>query len=189
MTALRRLFAAGFIAYGLMQAASAQVVIPPGADVDLAGAELDLGCESMEIGGTYSLSGGNLIGTGTLEIRPGGSLHAQGNLAVGGNFDNQGTLDADGGSVTINGACVAPGGTIKISGTANFANLYLVPTSGQTFEFQAGANITVTGNLVIQGNPSKPVILTSATGQPINIQLAPGAQVSQTNTQSNNGNL
>ncbi|MEG0973513.1 MAG: hypothetical protein RSD57_12900 [Comamonas sp.] len=186
MTALHRLLATAFMAFGLMQTASAQVVIPADADMDLAGADLDLGCESIEIGGTYSLSGGSLIGTGALLIQPGGSLNAQGQLGVGGDFDNQGNLNTSNGSVTLNGACIAPGGTIKISGTASFTNLTLISTSGQTFEFLAGANITVTGSLTVQGDPSKPVILAGASGQPVGIQLAPGAQVSQTNVLLNN---
>ena len=83
-------------------------------------------------------------------------------------------------------ACLPAGATIKISGTGTIANLTISSNSGQSFEIQPGANITVTQQLTVTGEPGKPVQLTSANGQASNIQVAPSAQVSQSNVVTNN---
>lgn len=186
MIHLSRCLLAAWLAGGLFQAASAQLVVPAGASMDLGGGALDLACQPMDISGSYSLSGGSVLKASKLQVEASGILNVQGLLEVGGDFINAGQVIANAGSISLNGACLPAGATIKISGTGTIANLTISSNSGQSFEIQPGANITVTQQLTVTGEPGKPVQLTSANGQASNIQVAPSAQVSQSNVVTNN---
>lgn len=186
MNHLSRCLLAAWLAGGLFQAASAQLVVPEGASMDLGGGTLSLACQPMDISGSYNLSGGTVSEASSLQVDPGGSLNVQGRLEVGGDFSNAGQVNASAGSVILDGSCLPANATIKISGTGTIANLTINSSSGQTFEIQPGANITVTQQLTVTGEPGKPVQLTSANGQATSIQVAPAAQVSQSNVETNN---
>lgn len=123
------------LALGLMQAASAQWSSPAGSSFDLAGGAQDLECSPLDISGNYSLSRGSVTNTGALNIAAGGVLDAQGQMELGSDFNNQGTLLANGGTVTMDGVCVAAGGSISVGGTAVFSDLTISSTTGQTFVF------------------------------------------------------
>ncbi|QIL72977.1 hypothetical protein G7048_23075 [Diaphorobacter sp. HDW4B] len=181
MSACLRNSVAALLAGGLMQVASAQWVVSSGAAFDLAGGAADLACLPVDISGTYSLSGGSAANAGPLTIAAGGVLNAQGQMLLGADFNNLGTLNAANGAVTLNGACVAAGASISVGGTAVFNDLTISSTSGQTFSFQPGTSITVNGNLTVSGTPGAPVALVSASGVPITILLGPGARVTQSN--------
>lgn len=154
--------------------------------MDLGGGTLDLACQPMDVSGSYSLSGGTVLEASSLVVEASGTLNVQGLLEVGGDFINAGQVNASAGSVTLDGSCMPPGATIKISGSGSIANLTISSNSGQTFEIQPGANITVTQQLTVTGEPGKPVQLTSANGQATSIQVTPAAQVSQSNVVTNN---
>lgn len=65
----------------------------------------------------------------------------------------------------------------QLTGNTTFYNLTLISSLGKKFMFPAGTNITVIGTLRLQGAPGNPIQLLSPSGQTININLAPGAQL------------
>ncbi|QIL80121.1 hypothetical protein G7047_09550 [Diaphorobacter sp. HDW4A] len=189
MNAFAKLSVATLLAAGLVQFASAQFSQPAGTSGSLGGNTTDFGCMTVDIGGTYEMGGGTIQNAGALVIQSGGDLDAAGSLELGSDVDIQGSIDASQSNVTLNGLCAAPGVPIKVAGTAVFSNLTITSTTGQSFEFQPGVSITVTGTLTVTGTAGNPLTLISANGQPINIILAPGAQVVQSNVNLVNVNL
>ncbi len=164
----------------LANTAAAQWDVPADSSFELGGGSINLACLPVTVAGTYDLGNGQATGAGGLEVQAGGVFNAQGQLQLGADFANQGVFNAGTGSVIMDGSCTAAS-TVSISGQATFSNLTLSSTSGQTYMFQAGADILVTGTLTIQGLPGQPVQLASANGSPVVIRLAPGAQIVQTN--------
>ena len=106
MIHLSRCLLAAWLAGGLFQAASAQLVVPAGASMDLGGGALDLACQPMDISGSYSLSGGSVLKASKLQVEASGILNVQGLLEVGGDFINAGQVIANAGSISLNGACL-----------------------------------------------------------------------------------
>lgn len=176
-----RFLAAATLAVGLASAAHAQMEIPANSEGSLGGGSQDLGCETVTIAGTYSLDGGTLQNAGAFLIASGGVLDAQGSIQLGSDFRNQGTLNAAASAMVFDGSCAAPGASITVTGVTTVANLTLSSSSGQSFVLPNGANILVTGSLVLQGQPGQPLQIVTAAGQPATFTLGPGAQVSQQN--------
>ena len=176
-----RFLAAAYLAVGFASAAQAQMEIPTGSEGSLGGGSQDLGCEPVTIAGTYSLDGGSLQNAGAFLIASGGVLDAQGSIQLGSDFQNQGTLNAAASAMVFDGSCAAPGASINVSGVTTVANLTISSNSGQSFVLPNGANIVVTGSLVLQGQPGQPLQITTAGGQPATFTLGPGAQVTQQN--------
>lgn len=176
-----RFLAAASIALGLASAAHAQMEIPAGSEGSLGGGSQDLGCEAVTIAGSYALDGGTLQNAGAFLIETGGVLDAQGSIQLGSDFRNQGSLNAATSTLVFDGSCAAPGASLTVSGVTTVANLTFSSSSGQSFVLPNGANIVVTGNLVLQGQPGQPLQITTASGQPATFTLGPGAQVTQQN--------
>jgi hypothetical protein len=175
-----RFLAAACLAAGFASAAPA-MEIPADSEGSLGGGSQDLGCDPVTIAGTYALDGGSLQNAGAFLIASGGVLDAQGSIQLGSDFQNQGSLSAAASAMVFDGSCAAPGSNITLSGISTVANLTLSSSSGQTFVLPNGANIVVTGSLVLQGQPGQPVRIITAAGQPATFTLGPGAQVSQQN--------
>ncbi|GAB2814526.1 hypothetical protein GCM10027276_14200 [Comamonas piscis] len=155
--------------------------IPAGSESSLGGGSQDLSCLTVTIGGSYSLDGGSLQNAGAFLIESGGLLDAQGSIQLGSDFRNQGTLNAAASAMVFDGSCAAAGASINVSGVTTVANLTISSTSGQSFVLPNGANIVVTGSLVLQGQPGQPLQITTAGGLPATFTLGPGAQVTQQN--------
>lgn len=160
--------------------ASAQWHVPAGSSFSLGGGSMNLACLPVTVGGTYDLADGQAIGAGELQIQSGGVFNGQGLLQLGSGLDNHGSFNAGSGSVVMDGSCT-PSSNVSVSGQTTFNNLTISSTTGQTYTFQSATDILVTGTLTLQGQPGLPVQLVSASGVPIVIRLAPGAQVVQSN--------
>ncbi|MFC3216925.1 hypothetical protein [Comamonas sp. JC664] len=117
---------------------------------------------------------------GAFLIEAGGVLDAQGSIQLGSDYRTQGSLNAAASAMVFDGSCAAPGASITVTGVTTVANLTLSSSSGQSFVLPNGANIVVTGSLVLQGSQasrcrSPPL---PANGD---LHAGPGAQVTQQN--------
>ena len=122
--------------------------------------------------GTISLNGS--VGAFQLQIDAGGTLVAPaagGSLDVSGSFTNNGTFNANGGQVYLDGGA-------NVFGNTTFYDLISQGFAG-TITFAAGSTQTVSHALALAGdtvNHSGPLMLRSSTvGTRWNIVLAPGA--------------
>lgn len=149
---------------------------------------MNLGCNGLIVQGTFNVGDGQAGNTGNVNINPTGTLNGgTGTLTVNGNWTNAGSFNANAGTVIFTDGC-APG-PLTFSGNTMFNNLSFVSTTGQNFVLPAGANITVSGTLTLQGTVSQPLQLNSSTGQPALITLAPSARLVRANTSLNNVQL
>lgn len=185
---MSRLLAGLAMALSLCAPAAAQSSYPPGSSLDVpTGGSMDLGCLTLDMGGTLNLSGGTL--TVDTDVNFGASAvvtGTSGTLSVGGNISASGSVDIGNNSVVLRDGC-DPGNSTQISGNFVFQNLTLTSTTGRTFVIPAGVNITVLGTLTLQGAPGQNIQLVSSGGGTAVITLGPSATVNSNNATVNAG--
>ncbi|MFL6209445.1 MAG: Calx-beta domain-containing protein [Pyrinomonadaceae bacterium] len=127
----------------LSTAAGGNLVI--GGDFDGGGTIIANGRTVIFAGTTQSLGGSGFFGLGGIQINSGSTLTLTGNVTLANDWTNNGTLNANGQTVTFNGN----DNTQMISGTNTFANLTInhTGTGGVT---AAGSTLNVTGTLLVQ---------------------------------------
>lgn len=163
-------------------AAHAQTVITVGSTMAVPGTTLDLACTDLLVQGTLIVGSAQINQSATLGIASGGQLDAgQGTINVGGNWNNSGNFAAGSSTVVMSDVC--GNAEAQLTGNTTFYNLTLISSAGKKFKFPAGTSITVTGTLKLQGGPGNPIQLLSPSGQDININLAPGAQLMNSDAQ------
>lgn len=105
--------------------AQSQVLIPPGAQVNVAGGAMQLGCTDFLIQGTAAQgSGASTTGVRNLMVSAGASLDMAGSsIQLAEQYTNNGTVSAAGGSLTRvdSAACPAVGqlGPVAMSSSAH----------------------------------------------------------------------
>ena len=154
--------------------ARADLLVPSGGTVSLAGATMALGCTDIVVGGTLNLNTATVTGVRNVTIQPGGTVNGgSGSIAVTGNWSNTGSFVAGTGTVSfVDNAACAP--TSTITGSTTFFNLSLAGSTGKTYAFQAGATTTVSKLLTILGGAATSVkIVSTAPGSAANLSLAP----------------
>jgi hypothetical protein len=174
---LRRLCTGLLLAVAASTTAFAQFTVPAGATFDVPpGGNLGLACVPLNVQGTLNVNSGQISNAGNTSITAGGTLNGgSGTLTVAGDWSNSGSFNAGTGSVVFLDSCL--GTPAVLTGNTVFRNLTLSSATGRSIVLPAGANITVTGTLTIQGAPGLPVQLVSSSGAPATINLAPGATV------------
>ncbi|GAA6118257.1 IPTL-CTERM sorting domain-containing protein [Acidovorax sp. FG27] len=156
---------------------AAQVVVPPGSSLDVAGGAIDIGCTSLDLQGTLNLGGGTFSSDSDAIFASGSDITGTGGtISLGGNLSANGTNTGNNTLVLRDGCNV--GNTSQLSGTITVQNLVLQSTTGRTFVLPQGANITVLGALTLQGTAAQPVQLTSSGGTAV-INLGPNATVTR----------
>jgi hypothetical protein len=149
------------------------------------GGELDIGCTALRVEGEMSVGGGDVL-AGAVTIDADGVLNGDdGILLFSGDWTNNGNFSHGTSTVVITDDCAA--GPVHLSGNTTFHNLTLASTGGGTFVIPAGASITVTGTLTIEGQPGQPINLVSSSPGTAAIKLGPGAHtvVSNANIPAN----
>jgi hypothetical protein len=160
----------------------AQTVIPPNAAMVLPAGSLNLACTALDVQGSLVLGSGLIDQSGTVTIAASGVIDGgQGTIVVGGDWNNSGSFIPGTSTVIFSDVCGSGGG--QLSGDTTFYNLTFTSTTGKPFVVPAGAHITVTGNLLLQGTPGNPLQLNSSSGQTAYIALGPDAQVTYTDAQ------
>ena len=161
----------------LSSTALAQMVVPIGGTIDIPpGGAFSLGCSALDVQGVFNVSSGQVNDAAGVSIAGTGSVNGgSGTISLSGDWSNNGSFQAGTGSVVFTDGCAS--GPMQITGTTVFNNLTLSSTNGRTFVLPAGANLTVTGTLVLQGTSGQPIQLVSSSGQTAVINLGPQAQV------------
>lgn len=173
---------AALLSLPALMPAHAQTAIPSSGSLLLPGGVLDLACTDLNVQGSTVLGAARIDQSGSVVIGASGTLNGgQGIITVGGNWNNSGSFIPGTSTVVFSDICGSGGG--QITGPTTFANLTFSSTSGKPFILPAGHNITVTGNLVIQGSPGNPLQLLSSSGQTAYITLGPAARVTYTDSQ------
>jgi hypothetical protein len=158
--------------------AQADVVVPPGANVQLSGGRLDLAGSNVLIGGALGLGSGELRGVGALRIFAGGSADfGSGVATLSGDWENRGTFTAGSSRVELrDGPAMS-----QILGTTAFANLSLVSLTGKRYRFESGFTQRVSANLQISGSGAAIQVDVTAPGNLAFLDLLPGGSQSIAN--------
>lgn len=178
---LGRVLAGLALALSLCAPAAAQWSFPAGTSLDVpTGGLVDLGCMTLDMGGTLNLSGGTVSVDTNVTFGAGATVTgSSGIISVGGDLVSGGPVNTGNNTVVLRDGC--SGGTSQISGNFVFQNLTLSSTTGRTFVMPAGTNITVLGTLTLQGAPGQNIQLVSSGGSPAVINMGPGANLIQNN--------
>lgn len=152
-------------------AAQADVAVPSGASLQLAGGRLDLAGGDVFIGGALGLGSGELRGVGALRILAGGSADfGSGVATLAGDWENRGSFTAGSSRVELrDGPAVS-----QILGTTQFANLSLVSLTGKRYRFESGFTQRVGANLQITGTGPAIQVDVTAPGSVAFLDLLPG---------------
>lgn len=163
----------------------AQVTVPVGGAISLpTGGNMDLGCNALNVLGTFSVNAGQTTNAGGVAIASSGTIDSgQGTISVSGNWSNSGAFVPGTGTVVFSDGCAS--GNIVLSGGTTFNNLNLTSSTGRTFVIPSGSNITVNGVLTLQGASGQPISLISSSGQTAVISLGPQATVVRNNVNVN----
>lgn len=159
-------------------AAQADIVVPPGASLQLSGGRLDLAGSDVLISGALGLGSGELRGVGALRILAGGSADfGSGVATLSGDWENRGTFTAGSSRVELrDGPAVS-----QILGTTPFANLSLVSLTGKRYRFESGFTQRVSANLQISGTGAAIQVDVTAPGSVAFLDLLPGGSQSIAN--------
>ncbi len=157
---------------------AAQVVVPPGSSLDVAGGAMDIACTALEMQGTLNLGGGTLSVDTNATFASGSDVTGSGGtISVGGDIIATGAFNTGNNTLVLRDGCNA-GNTSQLSGNIVVQNLVLQSSTGRTFVLPQGANVTVLGSLTVQGTAAQPVQLTSASGTAV-VNLGPNATVTR----------
>jgi hypothetical protein len=177
MRGIRRHLTAGFAALVALLSgvpAHADLLVPAGGSMSLAGGVVDLVCTDVIVGGTLDLGGGRLDNVRSVTIQAGGNiaLGTAGTITLAGDWSNGGgSLNPGTGTVFFVDAptCAA---TSTISGNSNFYRLSVVSTLGKLYRFAAGSSQNVQHQLTMTGTAASPLRIESTiAGQYANINL------------------
>ena len=161
----RRLTTAGALLCAVLTGAlaHADVVIPAGATINLAGGGLDLACTDLIVAGTLVTGSGPINNVRNVVIQSGGVLDAGAStLNVGGDWFNNGSFIAGTSQVNFIDACSS---TSMINGNTTFNGLAFASSVGKTWTFASGSTQTLQ-QLTIKGAAGLPLQLrSSAPGQ------------------------
>lgn len=160
----------------------AQTVVPAGDSMLIPAGVLDLVCTSLDVQGNVVVGTGQVDQAGTIDITPTGTLNGgQGQIALGGNWNNNGSFIPGTSTVVFSDVCGSGGG--QLTGDTTFNNLTFTSSTGKPFVIPAGSHIAVTGNLVLQGTPGHPLQLLGSSGQTAFITLGRNANVTYLDAQ------
>ena len=155
----------------LARSAMADLVVPPGATIDLGTGTFDLGCTDVQVAGTL-IVGGTLNNVRHFSILPGGNvLTTNGSIDVGGNWSNQGSFGSGTTIVRFRDLCGVADATI--SGNTTFSDVSFVTTTGKAYRFAVGSNQTITGLLEMLGTGAPIRFYSTLAGNVATIDLKP----------------
>ena len=157
---------------------AAQVVIPLGSSLDVAGGIMNLGCIPLDMQGSLHLGNGILaLDTNATFGSNSDVTGSGGTISIGGNIVASGTLDTGNNTLVLRDGCNA-GNSIQLGGIILAHHLVLQSTTGRTFVLPEGARITALDSLTLQGTAAQPLQLTSSAGTAI-VNLGPNAAVTR----------
>lgn len=157
----RRLAAAGALLCALLSGTlvRADVTIPAGGVINLAGGALDLACTDLIVSGTLVTGLAPITNVRNVLIQSGGVLDAGAStINVGGDWSNNGSFIAGTSQVNFVDACSS---TSLISGNTTFNGLGFASSVGKTWTFAPGSTQNVL-RLAIQGTAGLPLQLRSS---------------------------
>ncbi|MDR3642149.1 MAG: hypothetical protein P4L74_00800 [Candidatus Doudnabacteria bacterium] len=101
-----------------------------------------------------TVSGNMTIGSSSTFLAPTSST-----FSIAGNFTNNGSFNAEGGTVTFNGSATS---TISAAGTTTFSSIYVAQPSNLAFSHYTGANLfNISGTLTATGTGGNLVTIAS----------------------------
>ena len=171
----RHMVSAGALLCGLLTGALARadVIIPVGGVINLAGAGLDLACTDLIVAGTLVTGSAPINNVRNVVIQGGGVLDAGAStLNVGGGWFNNGSFIAGTSQVNFIDACSS---TSLISGNTTFNGLGFASSVGKAWIFASGSTQTVQ-QLTIQGAAGTPVQFRSSTPGQVAFMNLTGSQ-------------
>jgi len=116
-------------------------------------------------GTTQTVPAGGLdLDCGNVLIQSGATLNGgTGTLALGGDWNNQGTFNRGTGTVAITDQDCAPGAVSTLSGTTYFHNLTGGTANGHALVFESGQQQSVANNLELRGASGNRLVIRSTT--------------------------
>jgi hypothetical protein len=142
--------------------AHADLNVPSGSTIDLAGGDLDLACTDLTVAGTLALGSGRVLNARNVSIAAGGLIQAgSGSITLAGNWSNAGDFQAGTSRVTFTdiAGCST---TSTVTGNTTFYVLALISNSGRVINFAPGSAQNVLQQIIIAGSAASPIILQSS---------------------------
>lgn len=139
----------------------------------LNGANIDLGCTDVTVGGTLTLDTGTLRNVRNFTVLPGGVVLAgSSQITLAGDWTNTGSFDPGTSHVNFVDAPACAGNS-TIAGNTSFYLLNITSSLGKVYRFASGSTQHILYQLTILGTPGTPIQLRSTTaGAAANINLA-----------------
>ncbi|MEO8751121.1 MAG: DUF1566 domain-containing protein [Casimicrobiaceae bacterium] len=155
--------------------AVAQLSVPAGAALNLAGATLNAGCQDVSVGGTLATGPGQLVGVRNIAVAGSGTLDGgSGTIGLSGDFGQSGTFNPATGTMQIGDGCGTT--TSTFTGTSSFYTFNTSTATGRGLNFPANQTQSVAHALSLTGAAGALVtIRSSAAGTAGNLALAAGA--------------
>lgn len=129
--------------------ARAELVIGAGSSVDFADAAADLGCADLTVSGQLIGAAADLHGIGDFLLTASGNATGVARLALGGDFNNQGSFTAGSGRVEVVDAC--GDGLSRFFGATAFHALSVVTGNGKQLVLPSLVAQAIAQELTLQG--------------------------------------
>lgn len=175
----------------IASAAQAQVAgihVPAGAQVQLDGGELRVGCVDLSVAGVFNADSGRVGVLDSLLVDPGGQFAlGSATLGMGGDLLNAGTFSAGSGRAEFGDDCAA---SSRIVGVDGFHALSIRSSIGKRFLLVAGRTLQISGALQIAGVDGQNVRVESdPIAEPSYIRMAAGAALELDHVNLRAGNV
>ena len=153
------------------------IAISSGSQFSLGSGSLSAGCGDLAVAGTLSIDSGSANNIRNVAISPGTINGGSGQINLSGDWVNQGTFNAQTGTVQVTDGC---GTTLsQLSGDTTFNRFVASTSSGKQLQPASGSTQTFAGGLTLNGTgPDKLLIRTSSAGATAAFTLNQGASQS-----------
>jgi hypothetical protein len=155
--------------------AQADIDVGSGASLSFGDGALDVGCSNVVIAGALTGAGGSVHGMANLTIAAGGNVApGAGQLVIGGNFADAGTVTSGSSSISIVDAC--GNGTTTFSGATDFYDLAITTTIAKQLVLPAAQAQRIAHALTLRGSSGNLLQLrSSSAGQQALLDVSPSA--------------
>ncbi|MEH6610193.1 MAG: hypothetical protein V7696_12565 [Halioglobus sp.] len=150
------------------------ITISSGSQFSLSSGSLNAGCGDVAVAGTLSIDSGSANNLRNVAINSGTINGGSGQINLSGDWLNQGTFNAQTGTVQVTDGC---GTTLsQLSGDTTFNRFVASTASGKQLQPSTGSTQTFTGGLTLSGTgPDKLLVRTSSAGATAAFILSQGA--------------
>lgn len=146
--------------------------VQPGASLTMGAGVINMHCRDLTVIGTISIDSGSFINIRNVDISGGHFNAGSGQLALSGNWINNGTFTPGTSLVSIQDGCST---TIsRMEGNTTFFNFSAVSAVGKILQVAAGSTQVFLNSLTLEGGSGNPLVIQSdSAGNTVYFSLDP----------------